>query len=80
MNDQGDQFVNQTIEAMTEEFQIEHKRSNPYHPEVNGVVEAFNEILENELTKVCNTNWEDWDLKIPAILWAYITTCKRLAG
>ena len=28
------------------------------------------------LTKVCNANHYDWDLKIPVVLWAYHTTCK----
>ena len=37
-------------------------------------------ILGNKMTKVCNTNRDDWDLKIPAILWAYRMTCKRMTG
>ena len=59
MSDQGTHFINNTIQTMTEEFEIHHKKITPYHPQVNGTMEAFNKILENALNKICNVNMDE---------------------
>jgi len=78
MSDQGTHFINKTVEAPIEEFAVHHQKSTPYHPQENGTFEAFNKILETTLMKVCSVNRDDWDLRVPTVLWVYRTTCKKL--
>ena len=77
ISDQGTHFINKTIKTLTNQFQIDHRRSTAYHPQSNGAIEAFSKTLTKGLTKICNADKDDWDEKIPAVLWAYRTAYKR---
>eukprot|EP00253_Pinus_taeda_P010809 PITA_10809 len=77
------QPVKDCMAAMIVNFLFEHvshQKRTPYHPQGNGIVEAFNKILETALTKVCNVQRSDWDLCVLVVLWAYRMTCKKLMG
>jgi transposase InsO family protein len=78
MTDQGTHFINTTIEALTQEFEVQHQKSTPYHPQANAIVKSFNNILETVLMKICSVNNDDRDLRVSPVLWAYRTTCKNL--
>ena len=34
--------------------------------------------METALTNICSVNKDEWDLRVPAVLWAYRTNCKKL--
>jgi hypothetical protein len=63
---------------LSEEFAVHHQKRTHYHPQVNGTVEDFSKIFETTLMNIFIVNRNDWDLRVPAVLWAYRTTCKKL--
>lgn len=79
MSDRGMHFVNETIQALMEEFQIHHLKSTPYHPQANGAVESLNKILEQALTKVYNVITMT-GMCASCLFFGPIDTCKKLTG
>jgi len=78
MSDWGTHFLNEMINAPTKVFQVYHQKSILYHPGTNRIVKAFNKILENALKYIFNTQRNEWAVHVPAVLWAYKTTVKKI--
>src|SRR6266511_1230453 len=78
-SDQGTHFVNRIIADLTEKFRIKHRLSSPYHPQTNGLVERFNQILCEKLAKLSEET-EQWDEFVDLVLMAYRTTKHSATG
>lgn len=76
ISDRGTHFLNEVIKMMTDRFQIDHRKTTPYHPQTNGQTERVNQTLATILRKTVTDSKRDWDVKLPAALWAYRTTYK----
>ena len=59
ISNQGNHFINKTIDVLTKEFKIVHHKTTTYHPLTNGAVESFNKTLVKGLTKICNIDKDD---------------------
>ncbi|XP_059064226.1 uncharacterized protein LOC131856445 [Cryptomeria japonica] len=75
-SDWGGHFVNHVIKLLMIEFKIFHSLSSPYYPRANGQVEATNKILIGVIYKSCGIEGEDWEEKLPFVLWACHTMYK----
>jgi len=69
--DNGRSFHNKLLAALAEDFGIDYRRTSPYHPEANGLIERFNRTMGTALAKHARTNKLTWDRYLPGILAAY---------
>ena len=76
VSNRGSHFFNEAIEELTKLFQINHRKTTPYHPQTNGLAERVNQTLVRILRKTVMDSKRDWDSKLTAALWAYCTTYK----
>jgi hypothetical protein len=80
VSDRGSHFINSTIEALTEKYEIKHRKTTPYHPRANGQTEKTNGLLCKIIMKTISKSRTNWDTKLFAALWAYRTAYKVTTG
>ena len=78
--DQGKTFESNLFQEMTKILGIKKTRTTPYHPQSDGLVERMNRSLKDMLSKVVNSQQDDWDLRIPQVLLAYRTMVLTSTG
>lgn len=70
-SDQGSHFRNELLSAISALTGYQQIFSIPYHPMSNGQVERFNSTFCDQLKKYCQTNLNEWDIYLSAVVWAY---------
>ncbi|MCO5561117.1 hypothetical protein L7F22_014738 [Adiantum nelumboides] len=76
VSDQGKEFKNNLIQDLVKKLEIKHRYSTPYHLQCNGLVEAFNGVLQKILFKLVEEHPKDWDMYLERALWACRVTQK----
>ncbi|PKI64326.1 hypothetical protein CRG98_015291 [Punica granatum] len=56
-----------------------HRNSTPYHPQMNGAVEAANKNIKKIIEKM-TVNYKDWHEMLPYTLLAYRTSIRTSTG
>lgn len=69
--DQGREFESVLFGCMCDLLDIDKTRTTPYRPQSDGLVERFNQTLQQLLAILVNEQRSDWDDHIPFVLMAY---------
>ncbi|CAF2007476.1 unnamed protein product [Rotaria magnacalcarata] len=73
LSDRGTHFQNKLMENMQNLIGYNHIYSTPYHPQTNGVVERFNATFVAQISKLQNTQHNNWDEYLQTVVFAYNT-------
>ncbi len=71
ISDQGVQFINDTIQALTTHFLFKHTNSTTYYPQKNGQAESTNKVIGLLSNKSVNAKRNDWDEHLHIVLFTY---------
>ena len=71
VSDQGTHFRNNLMTNLSLLIGYNHIYSTPYHPQSNGIVERFNNTFISQISKLQNSDRNDWDEFLQAVVFAY---------
>ena len=78
VSDRRKHFFNDVIVNITSRYLIKHRKTIPYNPKANGLIERASGIVEKILNKMVYAHKMDWDWKLPSAVHAYNTSEKKM--
>jgi len=79
ITDNATNLNNQMMAELCTKFKIQHHNSSPYHPKMNGAVEAANKNIKKIIQKMVVT-YKDWHEMLPFALHGYRTSVRTSTG
>uniref|UniRef100_A0A8P4KRG8 Integrase catalytic domain-containing protein n=1 Tax=Dicentrarchus labrax TaxID=13489 RepID=A0A8P4KRG8_DICLA len=73
-SDQGRQYESEIVHTICQRLNIKKKRTSPYPPRGNGMVERFNRTLKEQLAKLIHHHGGEWDHYLPAVVLSFNST------
>ncbi|CAH8545954.1 unnamed protein product, partial [Dicrocoelium dendriticum] len=70
LTDQGPCFESRAFQAVLQKWNIQRRRTSPYHPQTNGLTERFNRTMKTWI----NCTKLPWEQALPRVLLAYRTS------
>uniref|UniRef100_A0A8C1JRU1 Integrase catalytic domain-containing protein n=1 Tax=Cyprinus carpio TaxID=7962 RepID=A0A8C1JRU1_CYPCA len=68
LTDQGTPFMSRAMADLCKLLQIKQLRTTVYHPQTDGLVERFNQTINQMLRRVAAEDKRDWDKMLPYVL------------
>lgn len=71
LTDQGTNFMSTLLKQVYKLLGIESLRTTPYHPQIDGLTERFNQTFKQMLRKFISGSGKVWNQWLPYLLFAY---------
>lgn len=80
LSDRGASFLSKLVAEVCSLMGIKKLNTTAYHPQTDGLVERFNRTLLDMLLKTVKSGGQDWDVRLPYVLFAYRATMQHSTG
>ncbi|GKA33445.1 reverse transcriptase domain-containing protein [Tanacetum coccineum] len=80
ISDRGTHFCNDQFAKVMLKYEVTHRLSTAYHPQISGQVEVSNLGLKRILERTVGENRASWSDKLDDALWAFRTALKTPIG
>ncbi|GJZ69511.1 reverse transcriptase domain-containing protein [Tanacetum coccineum] len=78
ISDRGTHFCNDQFAKVILKYEVTHRLSAAYHPQISGQVEISNHGLKRILERIVGENRASWSDKLDDALWAFHTAYKPI--